>query len=88
MLDKPEKRGHGLLMSKETTMLRIEMDRGFGWETRSEGQIPADTAAEAIRKHVDLCCIQHPHRALLDGVEVYARGKLSRKETKALFGAI
>lgn len=72
-------------MSKETIMLRIELDRGFGWETRAEGPIPADTAAEVIRNQVDRCCIQHPHRALVDGVEVYARGKLSRKEMKTLF---
>jgi hypothetical protein len=76
-------------MSKEgTSMLRIELDRGFGWQSRGEGPIPADTTMEAIRQHVDRCCIQHPHRALVDGVEVYARGKLSRKELKALFGAV
>ncbi len=75
-------------MSKVTTMLRIEMDRGFGWETRAEGPMPADTAAEVIRSQVDRSCIQHPHRALVDGVVVYERSKLTRKEYKALFGAV
>ena len=51
-------------------MLRIEMNRGRGWELRAEGRIPADVTLEQIERDLREYAIQHPHRALLDGIEV------------------
>jgi hypothetical protein len=49
-------------------LLRIEMNRGRGWELRAEGKIPADVTTGWIRH--EGYTVQYPHRALLDGVEV------------------
>lgn len=48
--------------------LTIEMDRGNGWEVRSEGD--ADCTPEQIARSLPAYAIQYPHRALLDGVVV------------------
>jgi hypothetical protein len=53
-----------------THKLRIEMDRGNGWELRSEGQVPNDATIEFITVCLRNYAIQHPHRAVLDGVVV------------------
>jgi hypothetical protein len=45
--------------------LRIEMDRGAGWELRREGD--ADTTAEQVRDALAAYAVQFPHRALLNG---------------------
>jgi hypothetical protein len=45
-------------------MLRIEMNRGHGWELRAEGPVPAETSTARIE------AIQCPHSALIDGIEV------------------
>lgn len=58
--------------------LRIEMDRGHGWELRAEGpfdNFPGTVASldgpEAhIRAALIGYAIQYPHRALLDGALV------------------
>jgi hypothetical protein len=50
--------------------LRIEMDRGHGWEVRAEGTITANTTVERITADLRNYAIQYPHRALLNGVEV------------------
>ena len=52
--------------------LRIEMDRGNGWELRSEGEF-AGTVAQ-IAKALPSYAIQYPHRAVLNG-EVVATAK-------------
>jgi len=51
--------------------LRIEMDRGRGWELRGEGEI-ADVGADlaVLRKQLDTYAVQYAHRALVDGVVV------------------
>lgn len=67
-------------------MLRIEMDRGCGWQVRGEGPIPAGTALATIQAQADRCALNGPVRAYLDGALVYERAKLTRKEAKALFG--
>jgi hypothetical protein len=59
------------------TTLRIEMDRGNGWELRGEGEIPTETTVERIRQELVLYCSQYAHRALLDGAEV-ARARRAR----------
>jgi hypothetical protein len=52
------------------TTLRIEMDRGHGWELRAEGPFPAETPTARIEADLRTYAIQYPHRALLDGIEV------------------
>lgn len=47
--------------------LRIEMDRGMGWEVRGEGQVPDDITDERVREEVDRYCLQYPHRGFLNG---------------------
>jgi hypothetical protein len=56
--------------------LRIEMNRGHGWELRGEGKIPADVTTEQIQRDLREYAIQHPHRALIDGKEVARAGEL------------
>jgi hypothetical protein len=46
-------------------LLRIEMDRGRGWETRSEGEF--DGELDDIIRALPSYAIQYPHRAFLDG---------------------
>ena len=48
--------------------LRIEMDRGNGWELRSEGLCDANVTR--IKLALAAYGVQHVHRALMDGVEV------------------
>lgn len=55
---------------ENTVALRIEMDRGRGWELRAEGRIPAGTDAARIEQDLRAYAIQHPHRALVEGIEV------------------
>jgi hypothetical protein len=45
--------------------IRIEMDRGEGWQTRQEGEM--DLNADALAAHLPSYCSQYPHRAFLDG---------------------
>ena len=51
-------------------MLRIEINRGRGWQLRAEGRIPADVTVEQIKRDLQDYAIQYPHRALLDGIEI------------------
>lgn len=48
--------------------IRIEMDRGAGWEIRQEGA--ADMTADALAYMLPGYAIQYPHRAFIDGVLV------------------
>lgn len=54
--------------------IRIEMDRGNGWEQRQEGD--CDVTAGQLREMLPGYAIQYPHRALLDG-EVVAEAQAS-----------
>lgn len=45
--------------------VRIEMDRGDGWEVRQEGAV--DLTAEALADMLPRYAIQYPHRAFIDG---------------------
>lgn len=56
-------------------MLRIEMDRGNGWELRGEGEFTGTT--EQITEQLPAYAIQYPHRALVDG-EVIATAEPKR----------
>jgi hypothetical protein len=49
--------------------MRVEMNRGTGWELRGEGTVTAttDQVAEQIRAYT---YSNHPHRILLDGTVV------------------
>lgn len=46
--------------------IKIEMDRGLGWEVRQEGD--ASVTADALAIVLTDYAIQYPHRAFLDGV--------------------
>ena len=48
------------------TTVRIEMDRGNGWETRQEGAVAI--TAEDLANMLPAYAIQYPHRAFIDGV--------------------
>lgn len=48
--------------------IRIEMDRGNGWEVRQEGA--ADVTAEQIAAMLPSYTSQHAHRAFIDGALV------------------
>lgn len=52
---------------QEATMaqVRIEMDRGNGWEVRQEGAV--DITADALAGMLAAYAIQFPHRAFLNG---------------------
>ena len=64
--------------------VRIEMDRGRGWEMRQEGE--ADVTADQLREQLPAYAIQYPHRAILDGevvVEVQPKaGKVVETATR------
>ena len=51
-------------------LLRIEVNRGRGWQLRAEGRIPASVTVEQIKRDLQDYAFQYPHRALVDGVEV------------------
>lgn len=48
--------------------IRIEMDRGEGWEVRQEGAV--DVTAAAMADMLPAYAIQYPHRVFLDGALV------------------
>jgi hypothetical protein len=58
---------HSLFIRTEGDMadIRIEMDRGMGWEVRQEGA--ADVTADALADMLPAYAIQYPHRAFIDG---------------------
>lgn len=45
--------------------VRVEMDRGEGWEIRQEGE--CDVTADALAAMLPAYAIQYPHRAFLNG---------------------
>lgn len=48
--------------------VRIEMDRGAGWELRSEGT--ADVTVDQVVGELTRYATSYPHRAIVDGVVV------------------
>lgn len=66
--------------------LRIELDRGCGWQVRGEGPIPAGTSLDTVKAEAQRCALNGPVRAYLDGALVFECAKLTRKQAKALFG--
>jgi hypothetical protein len=54
---------------ENTHTMRIEMDRGDGWELRSEGTVSA-TSDEAAAQITAYAYSNHAHRILLDGMVV------------------
>lgn len=51
-------------------ILRIEMDRGAGWEVRLERTVPPETTLAAVVADLRRYAIQYPHRAVLNGLVV------------------
>jgi len=67
-------------------MLKIETDRGYGWQVRAEGEVPAGTSLDTIKDQTLRCALNGPSRAWLDGELVFECKKLTAKQGKALFG--
>lgn len=61
--------------------VRIEMDRGNGWEVRVECEAPV--TAEQIAGQIAAYAIQYKHRAFLDGVLVAEAAPPAKKGRKA-----
>jgi hypothetical protein len=55
--------------------IRIEMDRGRGWELRSGGDVTA--TIEQVIASLPAYAVSYPHRALVDG-EVVATAEPKR----------
>lgn len=68
------------------TTLRTENFRNGEWTLRGEGEMPAGTTAEQIAAATERLALNHPARALVDGVVVCEFAKLSRKRGKQVFG--
>ena len=59
--------------------LRVEIDKGDGWELRAEGYITTATSVDEIAADIRSYAIQHPHRAFLNGVLVAGYDPLKRR---------
>lgn len=57
--------------------IRIEMDRGRGWETRQEGD--ADVTADRLAEMLPAYAAQYAHRAFLDGALVASVSRVAGK---------
>lgn len=57
--------------------VRIEMDRGEGWETRTSGDAECD--ADRLAQDLPAYAIQYPHRAFLDDVLIATAEPKHRK---------
>lgn len=66
--------------------IKIETNRGIGWQVRAEGMVPADTTLDAVKDQAMRCALNGPVRAFVDGTLVFEHGKLTRKQAKSLFG--
>lgn len=62
--------------------IRIEMDRGMGWEVRQEGA--ADVTADALAASLPGYAIQYAHRAFIDGVLIAEAQRPHGRRGKAL----
>jgi hypothetical protein len=66
--------------------LRIELDRGYGWQVRAEGEVPENTTVEQVRAQTERLALNGPTRAFLNGALVAESPKLTRRRAAALFG--
>lgn len=66
--------------------LRIELDRGYGWQVRAEGEVPDTTTVEQVRDQAERMALNGPTRAFLNGEMVAECKKLTKKRAAALFG--
>lgn len=67
-------------------MLRIELDRGYGWQVRGEGEIPDTITLDQIKDNAMRSALNGPVRAYLNGDLVFECKKLTSKQAKTLFG--
>jgi hypothetical protein len=58
-----------IVRMEHTHTMRIEMDRGAGWELRSEGAVTATTEQAAAQISL-YAYSDHAHRILLDGAVI------------------
>lgn len=65
--------------------LRIEQDRGYGWQVRTEGEIADSTTLDAIKAQAARLALNGPTRAYLNDELVAESKKLTAKQAKALF---
>lgn len=68
------------------TTLRIELDRGFGWQVRAEGEVPATTTVEMVRDQALRLALNGKVRAFLGGEQVFEHKKLTKKQAAEVFG--
>ena len=68
-------------------VLRFEIDRGYGWQVRSEGSAPASLSTDAIRDEARKMALNGAVRAYLDGKLVFETLQLSGRMYKKMFGA-
>ena len=66
--------------------LRIEQDRGFGWQVRAEGEVPATTTVEMVCDQSLRLALNGRVRAFLGGEQVFYHRKLTKKQAAAVFG--
>jgi hypothetical protein len=69
-----------IVRMEHTHTMRIEMDRGAGWELRSEGAVTA-TTEQAAAQISAYAYSDHAHRILLDGT-VIATHTPKRRNTR------
>lgn len=48
--------------------VRIEIDRGYGWQVRQEGD--ADVTADQVAAQLPALTLTYPHRAFINGALV------------------
>jgi hypothetical protein len=76
-----------MAMTTEATMatLKIELDRGHGWQVRAEGEVPENTTVEQVRAQAERLALNGPTRAFLNGELVAECKKLTKKQAERLF---
>lgn len=66
--------------------LRIETDRGYGWQVRQEGEISDSITIDEISAQVSRMSLNGNTRAFLNGEIVAESAKLTAKQAKKIFG--
>jgi hypothetical protein len=66
--------------------MKIELDRGYGWQVRAEGEVPENTTIEQVRAQAERLALNGPTRAFLNGALVAECPKLTKKRAAAIFG--
>lgn len=77
--------GKGMVPARWMTEMhiKIETDRGYGWQVRQEGTMEG-IAAQALHDHTERCALNGPARLLVDGVVTFECPKLTTKRARAL----